>query len=78
MGDIYFCLFAADQQADWVLPAAGPPREAGERQEEDGQETAVHAPGVLGMLVVASVWRVVITDDNSNLQISSLLWLWSK
>lgn len=37
-----------DQQAAWVLPAAGPEREAGERQEEDGTKTSVHASGVLG------------------------------
>ena len=43
--------FFADQQADRVLPAAGSPREAGERQEEVGQETTVHATGILGILL---------------------------
>lgn len=43
--------FATDLQADWVLPAARPPREAGERQEEAGKETTVHAPGILGTLL---------------------------
>lgn len=44
-------LSPTDQQADWVLPATGPPREAGERQEEVGQETTVHAFGVFGTLL---------------------------
>lgn len=44
-------LCPTDQQADRVLPAAGPQREAGERQEEAGQETTVHASGILGTLL---------------------------
>ena len=47
-------LFPTDQQADRVLPAAGPPREAGERQEEAGQEKTVHASGFLGTLLPLS------------------------
>lgn len=46
-----FLFYGTDQQADWVLPAAGPPREAGERQEEDGPEATVHAPRLLGTTV---------------------------
>lgn len=41
-------LFLTDKQADWILPAAGTQREAGKRPEETGQETTVHASGVLG------------------------------
>lgn len=49
------CLFSTDQQVDWVLPAAGPEREAGERQEEIGQETTVHASGIFGNLLSLSL-----------------------
>lgn len=48
------CLFSTDQQADRVLPAAGPQREAGQRQEEAGPETTVHASGILGTPLLLS------------------------
>lgn len=44
-------LFFTDQQADRILPAVGTQREAGKRPEETGQETTVHASGVLGTLL---------------------------
>lgn len=47
-------LFPTDQQVDRVLPAAGPQREAGQRQKEAGQETTVHASGLLGTLLPLS------------------------
>lgn len=47
-------MFPADQQTDRVLPAVGSPREAGERQEEIGQETTVHAFSILGNLLPLS------------------------
>lgn len=46
---IFLC--STDQQADWVLPAVGPTGETGERQEEIGQETTVHASSILGILL---------------------------
>lgn len=52
-----FCiefLLPTDQQAGWVLPTAGPPGEAGERQEEVGQEKTMHASGILGTLLPLS------------------------
>lgn len=47
-------LFSTDHQAGRVLPAAGPSREAGEGQEEAGQEATVHAPRLLGTLLSLS------------------------
>lgn len=41
-------VIVSDQQTDRVLSAAGPEGEAGERQEEIGQEAALHATGFLG------------------------------
>lgn len=43
--------FFTDQQVDWVLPAAGAQREAGERSEEACQKTTVHASGLLGTVL---------------------------
>lgn len=53
-GFLFFFSHPTDQQADRVLPAAGPQREAGERPEEVGQETTVHAIGILGTLLPLS------------------------
>lgn len=43
--------FFTDQQVDWVLPAAGAQRKAGERSEEACQKTTVHASGLLGTVL---------------------------
>lgn len=54
--NIIFLLFT-DQQVDRILPAAGAQREAGKRSEEAGQETTVHASGVLGTVLPLSLTR---------------------